>query len=141
MVAVKGWKGNLRVADTEAGLTTASNEDYIDDVGTNVDGGLEALHQQGSRLPKEINDGLVKMKLTVKKKMVDGVWAGYAGVGQTDMIAPMKYVGVYPFGYVAGKMKIVVYGKFGPWAFSSSVDGYAEESLDFTVQTISIGTV
>jgi len=141
MSATKGWRGNLRIADTEGGLSGAGDEDYIDGVDTDLDGGLEELYQLGSRLPQEINEGNVKMSLSVTKKFVDGTWAGHAGVGQTDMLPPEKYVGLYPFGYGAGKIKIVCRGKFGSWRLSTPQDGYAAEILDFAVESISIGTV
>jgi len=141
MSATKGWRGNLRIADTEAGLSSAGDEGYIDGVGTDLDGGLEELYELGSRLPQEINEGNVKMSLSIEKKFVDGTWAGYAGVGQTDMLPPEKYVGLYPFGYGSGKVEIVCKGKFGNWRLSAPQDGYVTESLDFVVESISIGTV
>ena len=141
MGATKGWRGDLRIADTEAGLSGASNEGHIDGVDTNIDGGLEELYQLGSRLPQEINEGNVKMGLSITKKFVDGTWAGYAGVGETDMLPPEKYVGLYPFGYNAGKVKIVCRGKFGNWRLSTPQADYVTESLDFAVESISIGTV
>jgi len=137
----KGWRGNLRIADTEAGLTGASNESYIDSVETNIDGGLEELYEWGSRLPKEINEGNVKMGVSLTKKLVDGVWAGYAGVGQTDMLPPEKWLGIYPFKYAADKLKIVCKGKFGNHRMSEPQPDYVTESLDFVVESISIGTV
>ena len=141
MSATKGWKGNLRIADTEAGLASASNEEHIDGVDTNLDGGLEELYELGSRLPQEINEGNVKMSLSLTKKFVDSTWAGYAGIGQTDMLPPEKHIGLYPFGYGSGEIKIICKGKFGNWRLTTPQDGYATESLDFTVESISIGTV
>jgi hypothetical protein len=141
MSATKGWRGKLRIADTEAGLDTASDEPYIDRVETNIDGGLEALYQLGSRLPQEINEGNVSMSLTITKKLVDGTWAGYAGIGQTDMIPPTKYIGVYPFGYGTGKLKIVCKGKFTSWRYSGPQPDYAVETLEFVVESITVGTV
>jgi len=141
MSATKGWKGNLRIADTEAGLASASNEEYIDSVDTNLDGGLEELYELGSRLPQEINEGNVKMSLSLTKKFVDSTWAGYAGIGQTDMLPPEKYIGLYPFGYGAGNIKIVCRGKFGNHRLGMPQPDYVTESLDFVVQSMSIGTV
>ncbi len=141
MSATKGWRGNLRIADTEAGLSGASNEDYIDVVETNIDGGLEELYQWGSRLPKEINEGNVKMRVSLTKKFVDSTWAGYAGVGQADMLPPEKWLGIYPFKYAAGKIKIVCKGKFGNHRMSEPQPDYVTETLDFVVESISIGTV
>ena len=139
--AEAGWVGNLRVADTEVGLATADDEDNVIDVGTDLDGGLKALHQQGSRLPKKINDGLVKMKVTVKKYLKDTTWMGYAGYGQTNMIAPLKYLGVYPQGYAAGKIKMAFYGKFGPHKLGAPLDGQVTEDLDFQVISVTMGTI
>jgi len=141
MSATKGWKGVLRIADNEAGLSGASDEEYIESVDTNLEGGLEELYELGSRLPKEINEGNVKMSLSITKKLVDSTWAGYAGIGVANMIPPEKYIGLYPFGYGAGKLKIVVKGKFGNWKMSTPQADYVTESLDFVVETISIGTV
>jgi len=42
MSATKGWRGNLRVAATEASLDSAGNEGCIDSVNYNLDGGLAA---------------------------------------------------------------------------------------------------
>ncbi|MFQ6054308.1 MAG: hypothetical protein ACE5OO_08795, partial [Candidatus Bathyarchaeia archaeon] len=70
MSAAKGWRGNLRIADSEAGLASASNEVYIEGVETSLDGGLEALYELGSRLPQEINEGNVEMSLSLTKKFV-----------------------------------------------------------------------
>ena len=81
------------------------------------------------------------MGLSITKKFVDGTWAGYAGVGETDMLPPEKFVGLYPFGYSAGKVKIVCKGKFGNWRLSTPQADYVAESLDFVVESISIGTV
>jgi len=141
MSATKGWKGDLRIADTEGGLSGASDEDYIESVDTNLDGGLEELYQLGSRLPQEINEGNVKMGLSITKKFVSSTWAGYAGVGESDMLPPEKYIGLYPFGYGSGKLKIVCKGKFGSWRLSNPQDGYVTETLDFVVESLSIGTV
>lgn len=141
MSASKGWPGDVRIAATEGGLTSASDEHFMDDVSCSLDGGLEALYELGSRLPQDINEGNVKMGLTLKKKLVDGTWAGYAGVGETDMLPPEKYLGVYPFGYGSGLLKMIFKGKFGNWKMSTPQAGDITESLDFVVETISIGTV
>ncbi len=141
MSAVKGWKGALRIADTEAGLDTASDEGYIERVEVSVEGGLEALYEIGSRLPKEINEGNVSMSVRITKKMVDNTWAGYAGVGQTDMLPPTKYLGIYPQGYSSGKPKIVCKGKFTSWRPSITQDGYVTETLEFVVESLSVGVI
>ena len=141
MSATKGWRGKLRIADSEAGLDGASDEAYIDRVETNIEGGLEALYQLGSRLPKEINEGNVSMSVRITKKFIDNTWAGYAGVGQTDMLPPTKYLGIYPMGYVSGKPKIICKGKFGSWRLGVTQDGYVEETLEFTVESLSVGVV
>jgi len=141
MSATKGWKGALRIADSEAGLAGASDEDHIESVDCDLDGGLEELYQLGSRLAQEISEGNVKMSLTITKKLVDTTWAGYAGIGQTDMLPPEKYLGLYPFGYSAGKIKFVFKGKFGNWRMSAPQDGYITESLTFVVETLTVGTV
>ncbi len=141
MSAVKGWRGALRIADSEADLDTASDEPYIERVEISVDGGLEALYELGSRLPKEINEGNVSMSVRITKKMVDNTWAGYAGVGQSDMVPPTKYLGIYPMGYEAGKPKIICRGKFTSWRPSISQDGYVTETLEFIVESLTVGVL
>ena len=141
MSATKGWRGKLRIADSEADLDMASDEPYIERVETNIDGGLEALYQLGSRLPQEINEGNVSMSVRITKKYVDNTWAGYAGIGQTDMLPPTKYLGIYPMGYESGKPKIVCRGKFGSWRLGISQDGYVTETLEFVVESVSVGVI
>jgi len=141
MSAVKGWRGALRIADSEAELDTASDEPYIERVEVSVEGGLEALYELGSRLPKEINEGNVSMSVRITKKMVDNKWAGYAGIGQSDMLPPTKYLGIYPMGYESGKPKIVCRGKFTSWRPSISQDGYVTETLEFIVESLTVGVI
>ena len=141
MSAVKGWRGALRIADSEAGLDTASDEPYIERVEVSVEGGLEALYELGSRLPREINEGNVSMSVRITKKMVDNTWAGYAGVGQSDMLPPTKYLGIYPMGYESGKPKIICRGKFTSWRPSISQDGYVTETLEFIVESLTVGVI
>ena len=141
MSATKGWRGALKIADTEAGLTAAPVVGYVDSVETNLDGGIEELYHLNKRLPKLISEGNVKMKVSITKKFVNSEWAGYAGVGQTDMLPPEKWLGIYPFKYAAGKIKFVCKGKFGNWRQGMPQPDYVTESLDFVVESISIGTV
>ena len=141
MSATKGWRGKLRIADSEADLDTASDEPYIERVETNIDGGLEALYQLGSRLPQEINEGNVSMSVRITKKYVDNTWDGYAGIGQTDMLPPTKYLGIYPMGYESGKPKIILKGKFTSWNFSEPQDDYVVETLEFIAESITVGVI
>jgi len=57
------------------------------------------------------------------------------------MIPPEKYIGVYPFGYGVGKLKIVCKGKFKSWGYSNPQDDYLVETLEFVVESITVGTV
>ena len=141
MSATKGWRGALKIADTEGGLAAAPVVGYVDSVETNLDGGLESVYQLNSRLPKMISEGNVKMNVGITKKFVNNDWAGYAGIGQTDMLPPEKWLGIYPFGYSAGKIKVVCKGKCGNWRLSTPQADYVAESMDFTVESISVGTV
>jgi len=120
MSAVKGWRGALRIADSEAGLDTASDEPYIERVEVSVEGGLEALYELGSRLPREINEGNVSMSVRITKKMVDNT---------------------YPMGYESGKPKIICRGKFTSWRPSISQDGYVTETLEFIVESLTVGVI
>jgi len=139
--ATKGWRGALKIADTEAALPGAVVVGYVDSVETNLDGGLESVYHLNSRLPKLISEGNVKMSLSITKKFVNSEWAGYAGIGQTNMLPPEKWLGLYPFGYSAGKIKIVCKGKCGNWRLSTPQADYIAENMDFVVETISVGTV
>ncbi len=141
MSATKGWRGNLRIADSEAGLDGAANLSNIDSVDTNLDGGLDDLYHLGSRLAQAILEGNVRLSLTIRKRYVDNTWAGYAGVGQTDMIPPEKWVGLYPLGYSSGKPKITLRGKFRNWRLTVPQGGDVVETLDFDVRTMNIGTI
>jgi hypothetical protein len=141
MSATKGWKGALKIADSEAELAAAVIVGYVDNVDTNLDGGLEEVFHLNSRLPKMISEGNVKMKLSITKKFVNSDWAGYAGIGQTNMLPPTKYLGLYPFGYSAGNIKVVAKGKCGNWRLSMPQADYVTEAIDFVVETLSIGTV
>jgi len=141
MSATKGWKGNLRIADTEVGLDGAANLSNIDSVDCNLDGGLDDLFQLGSRLSQAILEGNVKLSLTVRKKYVDNTWAGYAGAGQTNMLPPEKWVGLYPLSYASGKPKITLLGKFRNWRLTVPQGGDIAETLDFDVRTMNVGTL
>lgn len=141
MSATKGWRGNLRIADTEAGLASASNVVYVDSVDCNLDGGLDAVYQLGSRLAQAVLEGNVRLRVTIRKKYVDNTWAGYAGVGQTDMLPPAKYLGVYPKGYSSGNPKLVFYGKFSSWRLAVTQDGDVAETLDFEASSLTVGTI
>jgi len=140
-VATKGWRGNLRIAATEAALDSASNEANLESVDCSLDGGLDGLFQLGSRVAQAILEGNVKMSLSLKKKYVDNTWAGYAGIGVTDMIPPEKWIGVYPLKYASGKPKFTMLGKFGNWRLAVPQGGDVTESLDFTVRTLNVGTI
>ena len=141
MSATKGWRGALKISDTEGGLAAAPVVGYVDSVETNLDGGVEELFHLNKRLPKLISEGNVKMKVSITKKFVNSEWAGYAGVGQTDMLPPEKWLGIYPFGYSAGKIKAVAKGKCGNWSLSMPQADYITETMDFVVEILSIGTV
>ena len=141
MSATKGWRGALKIADTEAALPGAVVVGYVDSVETNLDGGLEEVYHLNSRLPKLIAEGNVKMRLTITKKFVNNDWAGYAGIGATNMLPPEKYLGLYPFGYSAGNIKVVCKGKCGNWRLSTPQADYVTETVDFVVETLSVGTV
>lgn len=136
----KGWEGAIRIATTEAGLASASDESDVEDVSVDHAGGVEGVYELGSRLPSEVKEGNITIGLTVTKKFVDNVLAGYAGVGASGALTEY-YVGVYADGYGAGKRKIVLCGKFGNWRQSMSQDGYTTETVDFVGKTVSIGTI
>jgi hypothetical protein len=140
MSATKGWKGELTIADTEAALDAAVVVGYVDNVETNLDGGLEEVYHLSQRTAKMISEGNVKMRLSITKKFVNLDWAGYAGIGVTNMIPPTKYLGLYPFGYGAGKIKVIAKGKCN-WRLSTPQPDYVTEAVDFVVETLSVGTV
>lgn len=140
MSARKGWEGAIRVATTQAGLAAAADVEHVESVDVDYAGGLEAVYELGSRLPKEVKEGNITIGLTITKKWVDNVFAGYAGVGGSGAVTEY-YVGIYPEGYATGNREIVLFGKFSEWHPSMSQDGYAVETLNFVGKTISIGTI
>jgi len=54
---MRGWEGAIRVADSEAGLATASDEAEVNSVSVTHGPTLEALYEIGSRKPTEIKEG------------------------------------------------------------------------------------
>ena len=80
----KGWKGKLRIATTEGGLT--SDEDDIINVSTNIGNDVEEAYHLGSRSPQELMEGNISIGLSLSKFLVDLTWSGYAGVGATGAL-------------------------------------------------------
>jgi hypothetical protein len=48
MSATKGWKGALKIADSEAELAGAIIVGYVDSIETNMDSGLEEVYHLNS---------------------------------------------------------------------------------------------
>lgn len=140
-MSLKGWQGAIRVATTEAGLSSASDESKVQSVSPTHGPNLEALREIGSRSPTEIKEGNIDIGLSIEVHYVAGSeWPGRAGVGSTGAHTAY-FVGVYPEGYTAGKAKIVLEGKFGDWSLDVSQDGVLTESVDFVGKAISVGTI
>jgi hypothetical protein len=140
-MSLRGWEGAIRVATTEAGLATATNEAKVQSVSVSHGPGLEAIHEIGSRSPVEIKEGNIEIGLDVEVLYVAGsAWITRANVGGTGAHTEY-YVGAYPGGYTTGKPKIVLLGKFTDWSIDVSQDGVTTEHVTFIGKTIAVGTI
>jgi len=140
-MAIRGWEGAIRVADSEAALATASDESEVNSVSVTHGPTLEALYEIGSRKPTEIKEGNIEIGLDLEVKYVAGsAWPTRANVGGTGAHSEY-FVGIYPKGYATGNPKIVLQGKFGDWTLDMTQDGILTESISFVGKAISVGTI
>lgn len=137
----KGWEGDIRIATTEAGLAEASNVAYVQSGSVDFANNVEAAYQLGSRDPQALKEGLIEITMSLDKRNLDWVTAGYAGVGLTGALTEY-YIGVYPEKYGSGKRKLVLGPvKFDSWGLSLGVDEFTDESVDIVAKVISIGVI
>ena len=70
MSAYKGWQGEVRYADTEADLATASAITGIQSIdGPSFDSDTEAVKVIGSKYPYSIADGTIDIKFSIKRSV------------------------------------------------------------------------
>ena len=136
--ATKGWRGKLRVATTEVGLTT--DEPDILSVTPGIENNVEAAYELGSRDPQSLEEGNIELTVSIEKYYKDNTWAGYAGVGSSGALTEY-YVRIYPKGTSSTKPYVTYLGKFGNWELGQEQDGFATETLEFTGKAVSVGTV
>lgn len=136
--ATKGWRGKLRVATTEGGLTT--DEPDILNVSPSFENNVEAAYELGSRDPKALEEGNIEISVTIKKYYKDNTWAQMAGVGSTGALTEY-YLRAYPKGTSSGKPYVTFLGKFGNWELGEEQGGFATESFGFVGRAVSVGTV
>jgi len=103
---VKGYKGVIRIADTESDLASASNINYITDFSDTLDRNVSAEHYLGSADPalvsgpRSITITLTKMYDPDNDESMFFDWY----FNNPDTI---KYLGVYREGYASGKPYVV----------------------------------
>ena len=136
--ATKGWRGKLRVATTEGGLTT--DEPDILSVTPGIENNVEAAYELGSRDPKSLEEGNIELTMSIEKYYKDNVWAQMAGVGSSGALTEY-YVRIYPKGTGSGKPYVTYLGKFGNWELGEDQDGFSTESFEFVGKAVSVGTV
>jgi len=136
--AQKGWRGKLRVATSEGGLT--ADEPDILTVSPSFENNVEAAYELGSRDPKSLEEGNIEITVTISKYYKDNTWAQRAGVGSTGELTEY-YMRVYPKGTGSGKPYVTFLGKFGNWDLSEDQDGYVTESLEFAGRAVTVGVV
>jgi len=137
----KGWEGDIRIATTEAGLAAAANVPHVQSGSVEFANNVEAAYQLGSRDPQALKEGLIEITMSLDKRNLDWVIAGYAGVGSTGALTEY-YIGIYPEKYGSGKRKLVLGPvKFDTWALEFGVEDFTEESVEIVAKVISVGTI
>jgi len=137
----KGWEGDIRIATSEAGLAAAPNVAHVQSGSVDFANNVEAAYQLGSRDPQALKEGLIEITMSLDKRNLDWVIAGYAGVGSTGALTEY-YIGVYPEKYGSGKRKLVLGPvKFDTWGLSFGVDEFTDESVEIVAKVISVGTI
>lgn len=148
MVTYKGWESKAEIGATAP--TEDNNITYMESISFNRSDGLEEVFEIGSRPPKEIKEGNVTVTGTITRKL-DTSWTGgtggtekfyQIGGGSTTAALTSYYLYIYPAGYdTAGLPEIRLGGvKFHNYHIEISQDGYAVESMDYIVTTLSYGT-
>lgn len=133
---VKGWKGTLRVATTEVGLTT--DESNILDASPEIDNQVTEAYEKGSRSPTDIMEGNMRLSVRIRKYYLDNTWQAYC---YSATALTEYYVRVYPQGTAVGKPYVTYLGKFANWRLEGPQDGEQVEGMDFTGKTVTTGTV
>jgi len=141
MSAYKGWKGEIRYADTEADLASASAITGVQSIdGPNFDSDSETIHALGSKTPYAVADGTIEITFSVERVLStsDDLTEFYNIFINGDE----KYWGIYPQGYDTGNPKIVIVGKITSYSLSGiEPGGTVTESFDVTGKSVTIGTI
>jgi len=140
-MSLRGWEGAIRVADSEAGLATASNEPKVQSASISHGGAVEPVYEIGSRRATELKEGNIEITVSLEVLYrTDTPWPSRCGVGATGALTTY-YLGIYPKGYATGNPKIVIEGKFTSWSYGMTQDGLETESIEFVGRVISVGTI
>ncbi len=141
MSVYKGWNAEIRYADTEADLDTASAITGVQSIdGPNFTRDTDEVHSLGNAFPYGIADGTAKISFNIERAVdtSDDLTTFYnLWVNGTE-----KYWGIYPQGYGAGKPKIIIVGKISKWSMGGLKPGNTvTETFDIVGKTPTIGTI
>jgi len=148
-MAVKGWKGIIKIANTSSGLANASNVGATE-MPITLGNSVESTYIIGSRTPTDLVEGNIELTGTVKKQFnnsaicyVDGVndktLHEAAGLGTSGNLSTWA-IKISPNGADSNPSIYLWDCKFGGWSLEMSQDGIIAESAEFTAKTVNIST-
>lgn len=140
MVVNKGWEGSVRLADTEANLSGATDI-KVQNAPITQATSLDTKYVIGQRAPYDVIEGPTEITGSLEKPFEDLVFASNCGIQAADgdlVSTPATQVlGIFPQGFASGNDAIVVTGvKFGSWSVSLAPDDIIEETVDWSGEDI-----
>ena len=131
---IKGWRGEIRLAETEDGLINAKPM-FVTTAPVAMDTAIDNYFIIGQRSPYAVLEGTTSVSGSLTAPFEDEKFANLAGIRSEGPIAIPEtfFLGIFPEGYGEGKSALVISGvRFGTWTSGVSVDDVVEQSVDWT---------
>ena len=131
----KGWQGQVRLSETEAGLANAEPL-IVTAAPVTMDTAIDNQFIIGQRSPYAILEGATSVSGSLIAPFEDEKFANLAGImGDGPIVIPEVplVLGIFPDGFGDGKNALIIFGvRFGTWSSGIAVDDVVEQSLDWT---------
>ena len=134
---IPGWKGQVRLAETEAGLVNAKPL-IVQTAPFTKDTSMDSKFVIGQRSPYAILEGATSVSGSLTAPFEDETFAKLTGIQEEGpIIVPEEtYVlGIFPDGFENENEVYVIKGvRFGTFSFSLAPDDIVEQTLDWTAE-------
>ena len=131
----KGWQGQVRLSETEAGLANAEPL-IVTAAPVTMDTAIDNQFVIGQRSPYAILEGATSVSGSLTAPFEDEKFANLAGInveGPITIPEDSLVLGIFPGGFSEGKNALIIFGvRFGTWSSGVATDDVVEQSLDWT---------